>query len=966
MSVSWSNTLTHLAWISLSPSTISLFSILGRILLLNLMLTVARTSPSLGRQLVQTKGLQLFATALQSAACSAHLTTALLNCLIDVARELISVADLSHLDTYESGAQMHCSFVYPLLRHVYGYLFSNPDLWIRAPLEVQDQLYQFLATEFFSAMIRHGCVNRTSTVLQCVYNLKYYYALVDPVERSGFHLKTPDKRPLSNSIEVLKLRANFLIYLKQLMIRHGPFLDTEMQALLNYLLSVHEDENLHDVLYFLVTLALGNPASIAPTFIRNNGLCVLLRLFNSNDEANRIYALKLLGFYIHQVCLLKRENLVDRYHLFSLVTNMISIVPVISTLLCRSKPTPESLLVKQLFLRHLLSLCLGNGGNRRSLLQLSVWQSYILRLSPCYPTTEYEANVLASVLRLLRCLVFHAIRYERDGWRVWLDTMALVCLWLDGTLLSDFDSLSVHSDKPCTSADVKSHNRPSASPTDVGFDLTEIRTVGIIDDVATSAVPTSAPCLSTESDVMGAAVTSSVERVSLTSNDSTEDKHSLAPLYDPPSSDGLPPTRSPRIFRWSYLHQILLDDLLCSIEDELGFVSMRSVPHHYGDTIISIRSEKHGFVRDQGNVTPLVGQLIGVSLDATEPQVDSSENTAVNMLQDPANCVFLINLVNLLSDCTDVLVCGSGGLLPLLAAATSPSGDIGALDSVNGLSLSDAMSSVLRIAFLVDCCLLHVDLLEIERQRQMPCGTLARRFARLYLTAATRNCLEFRFFHLTPSHDLVLQLKSFSNFRDGVRYVPITSDACTLQSGMEPSDHPSGASPTHQPTKTTADANSPRTPPHTSSLLRIDSVGSDVESELDGMSQRLLCMTKLLCSAAGPSGSRLGFFPSPWRFVNFLSIDQLFWVLDLKQRYSAKVAHLPIQLQRLVYALRSTLLYPVVRVSSFFDFPFRFHCFRSLLSHTPIPHTDYAGHVSGVVPSRHCSSTLMPTQFTCH
>ncbi|CAH8444358.1 unnamed protein product [Dicrocoelium dendriticum] len=69
---------------------------------------------------------------------------------------------------------------------------------------------------------------------------------------------------------------------------------------------------------------------------------------------------------------------------------------------------------------------------------------------------------------------------------------------------------------------------------------------------------------------------------------------------------------------------------------------MRNVPQHYGDMISSVRTENHGFLRDQGNVTTLSGQPIRVSLDATESQVDSSENSVINKLQDPANGVLLI------------------------------------------------------------------------------------------------------------------------------------------------------------------------------------------------------------------------------------------------------------------------------------------------------------------------------------
>lgn len=45
--------------------------------------------------------------------------------------------------------------------------------------------------------------------------------------------------------------------------------------------------------------------------------------------------------------------------------------------------------------------------------------------------------------------------------------------------------------------------------------------------------------------------------------------------------------------------------------------------------------------------------------------------------------------------------------------------------------MSDAMSLTLRVAYLLDLCILHVDLHTIEKQRAMASGTLVRQFARL-------------------------------------------------------------------------------------------------------------------------------------------------------------------------------------------------------------------------------------------
>ncbi|TPP60673.1 Neurobeachin [Fasciola gigantica] len=201
--------------------------------LLHLVLNLVRASPLLARQLVQTRGLLLFATALRNAS-SHHLTMELLTRLITAARNLIALIRAVAM----SGASVqgaHHSYVFQLIRHLHGYMLCNPD--------VQDQLYQFLTTEFLPDLVRFGCVHRTSTVIQSIHTLKHYFCLIDPRKRGGYELKTPNKLPLSPAQEVLKLRANLLIYLKQLVARQGTLLDAEMQALLNYLLVVEESNS---------------------------------------------------------------------------------------------------------------------------------------------------------------------------------------------------------------------------------------------------------------------------------------------------------------------------------------------------------------------------------------------------------------------------------------------------------------------------------------------------------------------------------------------------------------------------------------------------------------------------------------------------------------------------------------------------------------------------------------------------
>ncbi|KAF7257255.1 hypothetical protein EG68_05654, partial [Paragonimus skrjabini miyazakii] len=573
------------------------------------------------------------------------------------------------------------------------------------------------------------------------------------------------------------------------------------------------------------------------------------------------------------------------------------ILRVLSNLIHRSRQTPESVLVKQIFLQHLIALCTRNLHNRRTILQVSVWQDCILKLTTFYPTSEPETLSLACVLNLFRLLLFHAIRYEQDGWRVWTDTLALLHLWLEKTNkpVPIKRVPNGHSVTSGTSFRVSSR----AALSDTELDLTE--------PVARRLIGTLTNRVDLDSQNLQSFGVISKDDDSAHDHSLNEEKVSESLEHE-----RLVRLRQSRGFFWSHIHQILLDDLLYSIEEELGVVSARSISYYEGCAISSVRCAKYGFTRDEVSSTQFVGGVVGLSLDASDTgQSYAASNAALILLQDPINRIFALNLTNFLSDCTDVLVGACGGLLPLLAAATTASGDVGVFESIEGLSVSDAMTFVLRIAFLVDLCINHLDLGSIEKDRNMASGVLVRQFTRLYLMTAVRNCLESRFFHLQPSHEVLLQLKSFTNSADGVRFVPVISDTCTIQSADEANS--AGSAQDEADITTHQDHYNGS---HYPSLIHglLDPASA---VELEGLATRLFCLTKLLSTSTGPLESRLGFAPSPWRFMNFLSTDHLFSLNDLKQRHIARLAHLPRELHRLMFSLRPTLHYPVVHDKTF-------------------------------------------------
>jgi neurobeachin len=60
------------------------------------------------------------------------------------------------------------------------------------------------------------------------------------------------------------------------------------------------------------------------------------------------------------------------------------------------------------------------------ILQMSVWQDYLLSLAYVYPSNEQQTDITDRVFELLKILLHHAIKFEFGGWRVWIDTLSIL------------------------------------------------------------------------------------------------------------------------------------------------------------------------------------------------------------------------------------------------------------------------------------------------------------------------------------------------------------------------------------------------------------------------------------------------------------------------------------------------------------------------------------------------------------
>uniref|UniRef100_A0A8C3IVL3 LPS responsive beige-like anchor protein n=1 Tax=Chrysemys picta bellii TaxID=8478 RepID=A0A8C3IVL3_CHRPI len=325
----------------------------------------------------------------------------------------------------------------PLLKQLCDHILLNPAIWIHTPAKVQLILYTYLSTEFIGTVNIYNAVRRVGTVLLVMHSLKYYYWAVNPQDRSGITPKGVDG-PRPNQKEILSLRAFLLMFIKQLVMKDYGVKEDELQAILNYLLTIHEDDNLMDVLQLLVALTSEHPSSMIPAFDQRNGLRrkaeVMLGhgLFSLLAERLMLHTglitmttyNVLFEILIEQIC----TQVIHKQHPDPDSTVKIQnpqVLKVIATLLRNSPQCPEALEVRRAFLSDMIKLFNNSRENRRSLLQCSVWQEWMLSLCYFNPKNSEEQKITEMVYAIFRILLYHAVKYEWGGWRVWVDTLSI-------------------------------------------------------------------------------------------------------------------------------------------------------------------------------------------------------------------------------------------------------------------------------------------------------------------------------------------------------------------------------------------------------------------------------------------------------------------------------------------------------------------------------------------------------------
>ncbi|XP_076002259.1 neurobeachin isoform X1 [Genypterus blacodes] len=418
--------------------------------LLAFLVELLKSSVAMQEQMLGGKGFLVIGYLLEKSS-RAHITRAVLEQFLSFAK---------YLDGLTHGA--------PLLKQLCDHILFNAAIWIHTPAKVQLSLYTYLSAEFIGTATIYNTIRRVGTVLQVMHTLKYYYWAANPSESSGIAPKGLDG-PRPTQKEVISLRAFMLLFLKQLILKDRGVKEDELQSVLNYLLTMHEDENLHDVLQLLVALMSEHPASMITAFDQRNGIRVIYKLMASKSESIRVQSLKVLGYFLKHLGHKRKVEIMHTHSLFTLLgerlmvhTNTVTvttyntlyeilteqlctqvvhkphqdpestakiqnpmILKVVATLLKSSAPSTELMEVRRLFLSDMIKLFSNSRENRRCLLQCSVWQDWMFSLAYINPKTSEEQKITEMVYNIFRILLYHAIKYEWGGWRVWVDTLSI-------------------------------------------------------------------------------------------------------------------------------------------------------------------------------------------------------------------------------------------------------------------------------------------------------------------------------------------------------------------------------------------------------------------------------------------------------------------------------------------------------------------------------------------------------------
>ena len=109
------------------------------------------------------------------------------------------------------------------------------------------------------------------------------------------------------------------------------------------------------------------------------------------------------------------------------------------------------------------------------------------------------------------------------------------------------------------------------------------------------------------------------------------------------------------------------------------------------------------------------------------------EQSLFGVINSNDNQIFVVNMIHVISQLSDMIVSGCGGLLPVLAAATSASGSVESSEPEQGLSIDESIVLLRRLVALADVFILgsNICLTDLENEKNMAQGATLRQLLRM-------------------------------------------------------------------------------------------------------------------------------------------------------------------------------------------------------------------------------------------
>uniref|UniRef100_A0A8C9NCP2 Neurobeachin n=1 Tax=Serinus canaria TaxID=9135 RepID=A0A8C9NCP2_SERCA len=736
--------------------------------LLAFLVELLKSSVAMQEQMLGGKGFLVIGYLLEKSS-RVHITRAVLEQFLSFAK---------YLDGLSHGA--------PLLKQLCDHILFNPAIWIHTPAKVQLSLYTYLSAEFIGTATIYNTIRRVGTVLQLMHTLKYYYWVVNPADSSGITPKGLDG-PRPSQKEIISLRAFMLLFLKQLILKDRGVKEDELQSILNYLLTMHEDENIHDVLQLLVALMSEHPASMIPAFDQRNGIRVIYKLLASKSESIWVQALKVLGYFLK--------------HLVDILAELME--------------------VRRLFLSDMIKLFSNSRENRRCLLQCSVWQDWMFSLGYINPKNSEEQKITEMVYNIFRILLYHAIKYEWGGWRVWVDTLSIAHSKVTyeahkeylAKMYEEYQRQEEENIKKGKKGNVSTISGLSSQTTGAkgGMEIREI------EDLSQSQSPESETDYPVNTDTRDLLMATKVSDDVLGTAERPGGGGVHVEVHDL-----LVDIKAEKV----EATEVKLDDMDLSPEtmgtgENGALVEVESLLDNvYSAAVEKLQNNVHGSVgiikkneeKDNGPLitladekdepstnntsflfdkipnrdlrvdlgfrgmpmteeqrrqfspgprttmfripefkwSPMHQRLLTDLLFALETDVhvwrSHSTKSVMDFVNSNENIIFVHNTIHLISQMVDNIIIACGGILPLLSAATSPTTELENIEVTQGMSAETAVTFLSRLMAMVDVLVFasSLNFSEIEAEKNMSSGGLMRQCLRLVCCVAVRNCLECR------------------------------------------------------------------------------------------------------------------------------------------------------------------------------------------------------------------------------